>query len=308
MSLTIVKADEPIRIKNLVLCLYACPGLGKTTTGYTANKALLLDFDKGSYRAKGRKDTVIIENWTDVSSITSDDLDGYDTVVMDTAGRALDALERHIIQTNPKMGNINGGLTLQGYGKLKKEFIAWVSGIRSFSKDLVLIAHSTEDRSGDELIERIDMTGSSKNEVYKIADAMGRLHMVPNKRYPALTFSPTDTAFGKDPAQLGTVQLKDADQNPYMLGDIIEQIKDAINEMSEEQLARQKLLDDWNGRIMDLKTSNEVNSMIDEANASQRHIKNAVKGMLAQHAKSLDLKFNKDEGKYFTLDEEEASD
>jgi hypothetical protein len=118
-------------------------------------------------------------------------------VVIDTAGRALDALTADIIRRNPKAGR-GGALTLQGYGTLKAEFVAWVKSVNAIGKDVVLIAHMDEQRNGDEIIERLDVQGGSKGEIYKAADAMGRIAIRDGKRM--LMFSPTDACFGKNPA------------------------------------------------------------------------------------------------------------
>ena len=90
--LKIVKASEPIVIKQIVTVIYGQPGIGKSTLGFTSKDPLLLDFDKGSYRAANRKDTVQIDSWKDITQITKKDLDPYKTVIVDTAGRALDFL------------------------------------------------------------------------------------------------------------------------------------------------------------------------------------------------------------------------
>ena len=42
-------------------------------------------------------------------------------------------------------------------------------------KDIVIVAHSTEDQKNDETIDRIDIIGGSRNEINKNADMMGRV-------------------------------------------------------------------------------------------------------------------------------------
>ena len=85
--LKILSASEPLPVEQLVVAIYGQPGIGKTTLAFTAEAPLLLDFDKGAYRAAGRKDTVQIEAWPDVTNITEADLAPYKTVIVDTAGR-----------------------------------------------------------------------------------------------------------------------------------------------------------------------------------------------------------------------------
>src|SRR6185312_11137567 len=129
--LKIVKATEPMKIENIVLTVYAAPGYGKTSLSFTADKVLMLDFDRGSHRAATRGDSVQVSCWTDVSLMTPDDLKPYNTIVVDTAGRALDALAADIIANNPKAGRGDGSLTLQGFGTLKSRFAQWQSFLRS---------------------------------------------------------------------------------------------------------------------------------------------------------------------------------
>ncbi|UXN73411.1 ATP-binding protein [Devosia sp. A8/3-2] len=164
----------------------------------------MLDFDNGSHRAANRKDVVRVNEWGDVAGMTGDDLAPFKTVIVDTAGRALDTLTADIIRINPKHGR-GGALTLQGYGELKSRFGSFLKMLNSFGKDVVLIAHMDEQRNSDDVVERLDVQGGSKGEIYKSADAMGRLVIVNGQRW--LRFSPTDAAFGKNPGQLEPLEV-----------------------------------------------------------------------------------------------------
>ena len=178
MSLKIVKPSEPIQVSTIVFTLYAAPGLWKTSLAQTADSPLTLDFDKGIYRAFNRRASVAIGAWSDVSAMTAEDLEPYKTVVVDTAGRALDVLSQDIIAGNPKMGRTDGSLSLQGFGALKSRFSQWQAFLRlAFGKDIILVCHMDEQKNGDDILERIDAQGSSKNEIYKSSDAMCRIRL-----------------------------------------------------------------------------------------------------------------------------------
>src|SRR5688572_32798552 len=82
--LKIIKGSEPVSVEQITLCIYSPPGVGKTSLGFTATDALLLDFDSGSYRSKNRGDAVPIKTWGDIATIAADDLAGYKTIVIDT--------------------------------------------------------------------------------------------------------------------------------------------------------------------------------------------------------------------------------
>lgn len=259
--LRIVPASEPITIENIVLTIYAAPGLGKSSLSFTADKPLMLDFDKGAHRAATRGDSVSVSNWSDISQMTAEDLAPYSTIIVDTAGRALDALASDIIAGNPKAGRGDGSLTLQGYGTLKSRFAQWQSFLRSLKKDLVLICHMDEQKNGDETQERIDAQGASRNEIYKSSDAMCRIRLDgKDQRY--LDFDPRQGGFGKNPAQLPKIAFPDPRQNPRVLADVISQIKGAVNKMTEQQADARKEQDAWDEAIAGASTVDEFNTLM----------------------------------------------
>lgn len=290
MALRILKSSDPITVEQIVATIYAAPGLGKTSTGYTAEKPLLLDFDNGAYRAANRGDTVQVKSWADVSGITKDDLAPYKTLVMDTAGRALDHLAADIIATNPKMGR-GGALTLQGFGELKAKFTAYTKLIRSFGLDIMLLVHADEQKSGDDIIERLDAQGGSKNEIYKVSDLMGRLKIEGGKR--VLNFSPTDTAFGKNPADFPKLEVPNFAANPTFFAKVIADTKAALNKQTEAQQKVSKELADWQIKFTEAKDAAGFTKLIGE-------VKEKATADVRDNAGRLLTKIAREKG--FTLD------
>lgn len=284
MALKITRATDPIQVSTLVLCLYGAPGVGKTSTGFSSEAAVLLDFDRGVHRSKNRGDSVPVDIWGDAAAMTQEDLAKYKTVVIDTAGRALDALTIDIIKIDPKNGNRGGGLTLPGYGVLKSRFAGWLNMIRSFGKDVVLLCHADEQRKGDELIERLDMQGSSKNEVYKSADVMGRIYLRGQKRI--LNFSPTDTAFGKNPAQMDPIEIPDFGTEPGFLGKVIADVKASLNKLSTVQIATVAALTDWVKKIEKANTMADFDGLVAESSEAPEDARQNIKRMINKAAKT----------------------
>jgi hypothetical protein len=286
MGLRITKSADPITVERLNVCIYAQPGIGKTSLAFTADNPLLLDFDQGAHRASNRRDIVQVRQWTDVAGITADDLSCYNTVIVDTAGRALDALSADIIRRNSKMGR-GGALTLQGYGQLKAEFVAWLKQLNSFGKDVILIAHMDEQRNGDEIIERLDVQGGSKGEIYKAADAMGRIAIRDGKR--VLNFSPTDAAFGKNPGQLDPLEIphKDAPEFADFLEGVIAGIKARLNTLTAEQAEAQAKLEKLRESLADVEDVAGINAIL----PSLKDASKAEKALLHDRATKLGLHF-----------------
>jgi hypothetical protein len=297
--LKITKAAEPIVVERLNVCIYGQPGAGKSSLAFTAAAPLLLDFDQGAHSAANRKDIVRVSSWDDVAGIGEADLQPYSTVVVDTAGRALDILTADIIRRNPKAGR-GGALTLQGYGTLKAEFIAWLKMLNGFGKDVVLIAHMDEQRNGDDIIERLDVQGGSKGEIYKAADAMGRLAIRGGKR--TLNFNPTDASFGKNPGQLEPLEVPHPDKSPDFLSSVIDEIKDKLNALTAEQVKAQELIESWRVRIRDLLAVEDFNGQIAEVKKQPK----AVQALFAARAQELGFEFDKKVAAYVEASQKAA--
>lgn len=290
--LKIIKASDPVTVKRLNLCIYSGPGYGKTTMGFTADDPLLLDADHGVHRATNRKDSVSINSWPEVVEMTEADLAPYKTIVVDTVGRVLDYMTADIIKGNPKMGQGDGSLTLKGYGALKVKFSSWLKMLNTYGKDVVLLAHMDEQRSGDDIIERLDVQGGSKGEVYKSVDAMGRIFIRDKQR--VIDFSPRENAFGKNPCGLDIMPFPDPAKEPRFLAKVIEHIKQKLNEAADAQLAEQKAVEEWRTALLDMTTVDEINRLLPELKGKTLGIRAAV----SNRAKELGFVFDKDQKLY----------
>ena len=259
MPLKIVKATDRISVDRLVVLIFGQPGVGKSSTGFTADDVLCLDFDRGGHRSGFRSDTVQITSWSDVTSMTREDLAPYRTVQVDTIGRCLDVLALDIVDKNPKHRTRSGGLTLQGYGELKSEFKGWISRLLSYDLHVVLIGHDEEHKRGDSIVVRPSITGSSYGEVFQLSDLVGYMFMSGGRR--TLDFNPTDDYVGKNPGGFDALEVPDFANEPRWLAGIINRTIETVGQTSERSRVEAEQLEEWREKILAMNDVDAVNAM-----------------------------------------------
>lgn len=276
------------------MAIYGDAGIGKSSIGFTAKNPITLDFDNGAYRSAFRKDIVRVENWADIATVGVEDLAGYDTVVVDTVGRALDLLTTSLIAKNAKLATSQGNLTMSGYGALKASFISWLSRIRSMGKDVVLLAHGREDKKQDDtLYYRPDIVGGSASEIYKVADLIAYYHAKDGR---TLEFSPAEAWVGKDPAGFGQVKVPDFTTRPVFLGDLIDTTKNALGAMSEEAREIASEIADAAAKIGDAGNPDDLNKIMAEFHEAKPTVKKQIWGIIRSKAGVLNAEFDKNAG------------
>ncbi|TLM56255.1 ATP-binding protein, partial [Acinetobacter baumannii] len=179
MALPIITADQTLLVQAIIVYLYADPGLGKSSMGFTAEKAISFDFDRGAHRTgELRRGAVVqVHQWSDVANLTPQDLAPYKTVVIDTVGAMLECIKTHLLLTANNRQK-DGSLKLKAQGLANQTFKQYINTLISLGKDVVFIAHASEDQNGDQIIYRPDLGGKNSNELYRIADVMGYLTTV----------------------------------------------------------------------------------------------------------------------------------
>ncbi|RKD18985.1 DNA-binding protein [Pelobium manganitolerans] len=217
------KITKPAELKvqqNIKVLAYGQPGLGKTTLGLSAPSPLLLDFDRGVHRVSPahQTDTVQIEKWEDVQEVLQEDLSGYKTLVIDTAGKMLDFMSNYLIRKDPKLGKQDGSLTLQGYGARKVMFVNFLKQVDQMNKHLVFVAHDKEEKDGEQKIIRPEIGGSSSGDLVKELDLVGYMEAIGKKR--TISFDPCEKFYGKNtcqlPSRIELPHLEDGTENKLL--------------------------------------------------------------------------------------------
>ena len=254
----IVKKNDVLPERPVIIVLYGVPGSGKTSVATTAENPLLIDCDRGSDRAVQRCDTIIASKWQDIDS-ERQSMKGYKTVVIDTAKACLDDyLSQYAIENNYKL-KTNG---LKRFGQMADDFKDFVNFLRSNNSDIVFICHDKETQDGDAIKHSPDCTGQSKDLLIRIADQVGYIFIHNNQR--CITFSPQDNYVGKNVAGLGLIQIPQYGTKEFetCMADIIKNVKDAMKKRNEEQNEAYKLVSELRAQLETADSEEDIEALI----------------------------------------------
>jgi hypothetical protein len=110
---------------------------------------------------------------------------------------------------------------------LKTRVISFINLVKSWDKDIVFICHSKEEKSGDEVKQRIVMAGSAVQDVMQQATMIGMV--TSDQQGRKILFAPRAETFSKDSASIGDVAIPKFREDSTFLGDLISEIKAKIN-------------------------------------------------------------------------------
>lgn len=283
------------------------PGIGKTTLSLSAPDVLLVDVDKGISRVSPqfRKDSLQVASYEELlNDIRTNDLSKYNSISVDTGGSLFDLMTPYVIKQNAQNGQRDGTLSLKGYGAIAKEFDRFNNEIKDLGKHIIWVFHAKEEKDGDTTKLRIDVAGSTKNDIWRYIDIGGFVEMVGKNR--TIGFSNSERFYAKGVHGIsGTYtipEVKTAEENNFltslfngMRDKIISEQKENIQENTAYDKAMETL-----DKIKLCKNETHINAVVEiiktqeHASTSERELKHHL------HAKAteLGLKYNKESGQY----------
>jgi hypothetical protein len=264
----------------VVIALYGEPGSAKTTLGNTADKPLILDFDRGVSRSFYRQDTLIMNGWEDVlTEEKAGTFKHYKTIVVDTAKAALDDfLMVWVVQQDFKLQKNK----LQAYGAIGDEFKRFLNTCRSIGADVIIIAHAKKDDDTKRSIP--DVTGQSYQLILRVADQVGYVSFVNNQRN--IQWTPTDLTIGKNTANLPMMPVPDK-TDPSLksfMSEVIASVKKSIVSMSEAQREALEKSESFQKQIADITKVDDLNMLITPIQELAKYLRDPLNKLISEKA------------------------
>lgn len=309
--MSLIKKPNEITCKsNLTCMIYGQPGIGKTTLACSAPSPVLLDYDGGVSRINGahQVDTVQISSWEDTEKALTEIKEAgcYKTIIIDTVGKMLSYMDEFIMRNNPRMKKSDGALSLQGYGMRKAMFKRLISEVSIIGMNIIFVAHDKEDKHGEDVVVRPEVSGSAYQDLMKELDLVG--YMMAYGKDRTITFDPDERFYTKNSCNLhGVIRIPvlfDEDGEPTIENNFMGCVVDdyinrqmSNNEKAGEYLA---LLNDINAKVNAIENADDANDFVKWCKIIE-HIwqsKQKAAQAIAAKAKEIGIKFNKSTGSY----------
>lgn len=293
--LRIIRATERIYVQHPIFLLIGQPGIGKSSLAFSAEGVVVLNCDSESAHARvvNRGDSLPLLTLEELRYLEEhpEFLDAFSTIAIDTAGKCVQTMAAAIVDEVPKYG-LPGGLTQQGWGSLKRRFDKFLTNFRSRGKNILLISHSKEDKNGDAVYMRPAIDGGTRDAIMQAADFVGYLYM--NGKQRVLDFNPTDSWFGKNPAQWPAWNVPEPEKARTFMTQLFQMGREALGKCSEKSANVAQQVDDFRAVFVDYKTLEDFNAGVPTVQKLAEPLKSQVGALLIASAEKRGFKFEKE--------------
>ncbi|WP_196595725.1 ATP-binding protein [Pectinatus frisingensis] len=296
--------------KKIRILIAGYPGIGKTTLALSAPKPLLIDVDRGTDRVEARYRTPFTqpkEYGELLNDLQPQNLNNFETLVIDTGGQLIKLMANYVIKQNCKNGQSDGSLSLKGYGAVGREFERFINYCYyNLDKHIVIVFHAKEEKDGDNTRLRLLVEGQTKDNVWQPMDLGGYMEMHNNKR--TIGFTNCDRYYAKGTHGInGVITIPDLKgQDNTFLTDLFKKVNDNICAEALEAEQQKKQYEDVMSVTLDtvnsIETVDDANTALDVIN-NQKHILTSLresKAALFDKTKELNFKWDRKSGGFIS--------
>lgn len=308
--MSLIKKPNELEIPtNIKALFYGNAGTGKTTLALSSSRPLLLDFDGGIHRVnyQHRVPTVQIKNWNEALAVLNENLNDYDSIVVDTIGKMMDFIIIYICgKSAPR---------IQDWSKINNEFQNFTRQLSASGKHIFFVAHRDIRKEGEDNVFVPALREKNYTAIVTELDLLGYIEMKGNVR--TITFDTTSRNDGKNTCNLPNLMniptIIDNAGNPttpniFLQTNVVNPYEDNLKKKDENGQKYDELVGELKLQILEITDADSANNFIGRIDKFD-HIGNskAVAGNeLQKQAKKLGLIFNKESKKYEASEQKSA--
>lgn len=310
--MSIVKRRNEVNVpRNVKVMVYGQAGMGKTTLALSAPKPVLFDFDNGVNRLNINHTESIgivqFSNWHEVHDILTSqasELTEFDTIVVDTIGKMMDAI---ISQ------RCNGGQPrLNDWSYINNEFKWFTNAVVSLGKHVIFVAHRDTRVDADSTVFIPALREKSYNSIVTDLDLLGYVEMKNEngRQVRSITFDPTSRNDGKNTCQLpGMMYIpvildtngNKTGENDFLAKNVIARFNASVNAKLTQQAEFNKAKQEISEGVEQITDAQSANVFIKGIRDYAKHGNSIIifaRNIFSQKAKALGLVYNNETKEY----------
>ena len=292
--------------------IYGQVGTWKTTIGASSPNPIFLDFEGGIKRIdpQFRCASVQVSSYDEVKQFLNEDLSSFDTIIIDTLGKYLNAVKVWLQKNSP---SVRDGRKI--FGMAKTEFLNFEASMRALNKNILYLAHSDEQERENGILKTvIRCEGSVKNIVQENLDFIAFLKkegVGANVKVIA-DFAGGDGSWGKDCLDIGAIEVKPprSTSNGFIKDVICQKYIDKLKVDDEERVKYTELKELIETDVRNVFNVTEINSYFKDKLGTHEQIWDSQileKKLLNFKMKELNLEFDKDKQEFVEKVEQEPA-